>query len=148
MVIRTINNNEQERLTAFLKEMDSAFPIPLSTKVDIGTYSYKVLSKGIVLCNESSGKITGVLLGYANDVLTKSAYISTLVILEEYRNSGLGSLLISHMKWFCRNRGMNTLSVFVHKCNKNAIRFYQQNGFIISDLALERGDDILMKIQL
>jgi hypothetical protein len=75
--IRVMNYNEDEleQLTTFLRVIDDIFPIPLSEKVSIDEYALKALSKGVALCAEDSGKIVGILLGYANDSATKNAYM-------------------------------------------------------------------------
>jgi hypothetical protein len=78
--IRVMNYNEDEleQLTTFLRVIDDIFPIPLSEKVSIDEYALKALSKGVALCAEDSGKIVGILLGYANDPVTKNAYIQAV----------------------------------------------------------------------
>jgi ribosomal protein S18 acetylase RimI-like enzyme len=149
--IRVMNYNEDEleQLTTFLRVIDDIFPIPLSEKVSIDEYALKALSKGVALCAEDSGKIVGILLGYANDSATKNAYIGTLGVLEEYRSQGIGKSLVSFMKELSRSYGMERICLFTHKSNEPAIRFYIDNGFTITPPpSTERPDDVYLVAHL
>jgi ribosomal protein S18 acetylase RimI-like enzyme len=146
-----MNYNEEElkRLTAFLRYIDDIFPIPLSKKVNIDEYAIKTLSKGIVICAEDSGHIIGILIGYANDSVTKNAYAVVLGIVKEYRSQGIGMSLINYMKELCRSYGMESLCAFVHKSNESAIRFFTTNGFTITPPPTsERPDEIYIVAHL
>lgn len=134
IVVRVMNYNEDElgRLAAFLRQIDDIFPILLSKKVNIDEYAMKALSKGIVLCAEKSGNIVGIFLGYANDSITKNAYVVVLGVLKEYRLQGIGRSLINRMKELCCSYGMVNLCLFTHQSNKSAIQFYISNGFTIA----------------
>ena len=149
--IRAMNYNEGEleQLTTFLRVIDDIFPIPLSNKVSIDEYALKTLSKGVALCAEDSGKNVGILLGYANDSVTKNAYIGTLGVLEEYRSQGIGKSLVNYMKELSHSYGMEMIYLFTHKSNGSAVRFYIKNGFtIVLPPSTERPDEVCLVAHL
>lgn len=146
-VIRVMGYNDEnlDRLTVFLRRIDDIFPIPLSKKVNIDEYAMKALSKGIVLCAEDSDNIIGILLGYANDPVTKNAYVGTLGVIKEYQSQSIGKSLINYMKKLSYSYGMKNICLFTHKSNKSAIRFYIHNGFTITPpSSAERLDEVYL----
>jgi ribosomal protein S18 acetylase RimI-like enzyme len=147
--VMSYDHEDLERLSTFLRKIDGIFPIPLSKKVNIDEYALKTLSKGVALCAEDSGKIVGILLGYANDSATKNAYIGTLGVLEEYRSRGIGKSLVNYMKELSRSYGMERICLFTHKSNEPAIRFYINNGFTITPPpSTERPDEVYLVAHL
>lgn len=139
------NEDELARLVAFLRRIDNIFPVPLSRKVNINEYSMKALSKGVVICAENSGNIIGIFLGYANDLITKNAYVVVLGVLKEYRSQGIGRSLINRMKELSRSYGMENVCLFTHQSNESAIRFYISNGFTIASSPFpERSDEVYL----
>lgn len=74
------------------------------------------------------GVTPNALLGfYANDVDTKVAYLSCIVVSSSLRGQGVGQQLFSKMCVIARERGMTHLQLDVVKENKNAIMFYEKN---------------------
>ena len=62
---------DREKLIAFLKENDSAFPIHLNDRVDITDYANKILENGEALTYQENHKIIAAILFYANNMTTK-----------------------------------------------------------------------------
>ena len=56
-------------------------------------------------------------------------YFSRLVVKEEYRNQGVGSILIDYIVDKAMEFGYNEISVGVDKKNEGAFRLYQRKGF-------------------
>ncbi|MFC5465578.1 GNAT family N-acetyltransferase [Lederbergia graminis] len=136
------------RITKFLHVIGDVFYIPLHTTVSIESYAKKIHSNGVIVIAEHEGQIIGALLGYANDQINKNAYISAFGILKDYRSKGIGSQLLSTMKEFCRKNGMHRISLYTHKSNKSAIRFYQRNYFTIEVEPKDRDNEIYLVCDL
>ena len=122
-----------DRITAYLKKIDTIFPVPMSSRVDIEAHARKVLSRGVVFTAEINGNIVGILLGYANDQLNGCGYLGTLGVSEAYRNMKIGARLVRRMKEYSREQGMHMLVVHAHRDNTKALRFYRNNGFAETD---------------
>lgn len=146
VVIYLVDSNMEEDIITFLNNVDLLFPIPRSEKVDIREYVKKVLAIGKIFVCIYEDTIVGINLFYANDSKTKQAWISTLVVNEEFKSKGIGTNLIDKMKEYCLEKGMNEIFLYTHKNNKRAIEFYIKNGFEI-DLKTEANhkDSITMR---
>ncbi|NLT51657.1 MAG: GNAT family N-acetyltransferase, partial [Ignavibacteria bacterium] len=66
--------------------------------------------------------------GYISDDIPELS----MSVLEEYRNIGIGSELLTSLFNELRNRRIAKVSLSVDKRNK-AFNFYKRNGFIISE---------------
>ena len=151
ITLRIMENNKDDEsdVIDFLKKIDEIFPIPLSERINIEEYAKKQLTHGIVICADISGKIVGILLGYANDTQNKRAYIGTIGISAECQSKGIGKKLIDEMKQYSKTMGMNKIGLHTHKTNSGAIRFYTREGFQkISELNSERKDDVYLEFGL
>lgn len=124
--------NDYNNLVVFLKEIDRIFPVPMSVRVNIETHAKKLLDLGAAFIAQVDNKYVGVLLGYANDYEKKRGYLATLGIKEEYRNFGIGAKLIKVFADYCLEKNMNYIGLHAHRDNKRAIKFYQNNGFILT----------------
>lgn len=123
-----IVDNEEE-LVDFLNEIDDCFPVPLSKKVNILDYAQKALELGINIFAKKGNSVIGICMGYVNDTKNKVAYISTIAVLPKYRNLKIGNKLINEFKICAKNNKMKIIKLYVHSNNKNAIKFYERNGF-------------------
>ena len=77
------------------------------------------------------GKFLGYCAFYANDSESKNAYISLLAITLECQKMHMGTKLLHESFEIMRTYGMKNCLLEVRKNNKNAIRFYQKNQFVI-----------------
>lgn len=146
---RLINNEEQrKRLKEFLYTINHYFYIPLDNKVNFNDYATKVLSRGIVLYAECNKNIIGILLGYANDMIEKKAYISTFGILDNHKSQGIGRRLLLEFKRVAIHNGMKRLALYTHKTNQDALRFYKNNGFKEEIDPSNRDNDIYLECKL
>lgn len=55
--------------------------------------------------------------------------IKNIAVLESFRNNGIGSLLINHVKEIAYNENYTEIIVGTADSGKNQIRFYERNGF-------------------
>ena len=72
---------------------------------------------------------------YVNDKRNKIAYLIFLAIHEKYRKLGLGTSLITKAEKTAIDSGMKKIKLEVRKLNRNAIRFYEKNGYKYIDEA-------------
>lgn len=62
--------------------------------------------------------------------------IEDLVVLEEYRKSGIGSRLINKIRFIAQNRGYKRIQLAADIDNENALEFYTRRGFSRTHLAI------------
>lgn len=67
-----------------------------------------------------------------------------ILILEEFRGKGFGTLLINKAKEIAKEEGFREIVLETQNCNTKAIDFYMKNGFIINgiDLSCYSNEDI------
>lgn len=133
--------NEHSDILRFINEVDHLFPIPLSEKCDLPLYCEKILNNGIFIVASHQGQIVGLLGGYANDLATKSAYISLVAVLPEFQNQSIAQRLIHTFFDICEKRNMKKVFLHTHSKNYAAQHMYEKLGFERAES--ERPDDIL-----
>ena len=98
---------------------------------ELQAYLNKLMTHGDLFI-ALDGVTPNALLGfYANDVDTKVAYLSCIVVSSSLRGQGVGQQLFSKMCTIAKGRGMAYLQLDVAKENKNAIMFYEKNNCVI-----------------
>ncbi len=72
----------------------------------------------------------------------KRVYISRLIVKKEYRNQGIGGILIDYIVNVVKELGYTEMSIGVDKDNESALHLYGKKGFntIIFDGADEDGE--------
>jgi ribosomal protein S18 acetylase RimI-like enzyme len=94
-----------------------------------------------VLLAEVDGQTVGLLsymmkpdLSHASD----TCYIAELVVMEGYRDQGVGSTLLDFLINRLRSQGCVEVSVSTMSNNQGAIQFYKKHGLVDEALLLER----------
>ena len=103
----------------------------------LGTNKVRPIDFKKDICQKYFGKFKGSLISkQMNGIFQKSAvkdnnelYLDTLVTHPDYRNKGIGSLLIKKASSFGE---YTTLVTEVFSKNENAMRFYMRTGFVIT----------------
>ncbi len=91
------------------------------------------------------GNPLGYCTFYANDAERRIAYISLIAVLPEYQKLHIGTKLLKESFEIMRTYGMEHCMLEVRKNNRNAIRFYEKNYFVIIE---EREESYLMRCEL
>ena len=87
----------------------------------------------------------GLCAFYANDNVTKIAFLSMIVVAKGEQGKGIGKELICRMIKHCISNGMTQLKLEVANTNYSAIRFYEKQGFAVEK---ELKDTIIYKIAI
>jgi ribosomal protein S18 acetylase RimI-like enzyme len=64
------------------------------------------------------------------DIHESAAWIASIYIQPEYRNRGLGSLLIGRAFSVCKRMNLESVGLTVRKENESAERLYRRLGFV------------------
>lgn len=92
-------------------------------------YAQKLAKFATVVVCESESETVGILVFYANDLQTRTAYISLIGVSEKWRGMRLGQRLLDYCVFVCENSGMEYLMLEVDADNVVAQEFYKKNGF-------------------
>lgn len=72
---------------------------------------------------------------YANDMISKRAYLAIIAIDVQHQRKGNGGRALQFIIDECHTKQMESLRLEVDKMNGNALRFYKRNGFLIVEEA-------------
>ena len=79
---------------------------------------------------EDMGRIVGFLFGIMSSEV--ECRVLMLAVNKEYRNQGIGTMLLNRFLGEGALRGVRTVSLEVRASNLSGIRFYQRLGFILT----------------
>lgn len=101
--------------------------------------------KYCALVAKDESKTVGYLVGYIwnhwDSRPVKTAEIDNMLVLDEYRGKGVGKLLISEFKKWCKTNEVEDMFVMTYSGNDEAIRFYKRCGFEDLAVRLHQGLD-------
>ena len=104
----------------------------------------------MIICNPGLGRIfvceiDGVIEGMVMLLFTVSTFLGKqvalledMVVATEWRQKGLGSLLINHSMEFARKEGLGRVTLLTDGDNESAQQFYQSKGFSKSEMVVFR----------
>ena len=146
-VIEKLNVNEYEKRNNIWIMSADPHTEPFRKEIETGNrvvYIYKVN-------DEFLGEIAYVLDMNDSDytVPNQRIYLSRLIVKPEYRNKGIGSILVDFMIDEIRKMGYKEISIGVDKDNTAALHLYRNKGFtnVIFDGADEYGEYLkLLKV--
>ena len=100
----------------------------------------KILSNediGVIFVVRESDKVIGmvnILYTISTALGGRVGNLEDFVVLPEYRNSGIGSKLLSYALNFAKKRGCQRITLLTDDDNQDAHRFYLKNGFSRSSM--------------
>lgn len=104
-------------------------------------YFTDMINKKIIFVAEKSNNIIGYLAGTIDIKISyiskKTAELNNMYVLNNYRNLGIGKMLISEFKKICKEKKVTRIIVTASSENINAINFYRKQGFKDSELTLK-----------
>ncbi|BFH63059.1 GNAT family N-acetyltransferase [Paenibacillus azoreducens] len=91
-------------------------------------------TKDIIFVYEQNDKVIGYIHGSPYELLTADSLVNILgfVVKEEYRNHGIGGMLMESLEQWAMNNGYSGIKLFSHPSRVNAHRFYERRGFIFT----------------
>ena len=139
-VIEKLNISEYEECNNIWNMSADPYTEPFRKEIETGNrgvYVYKV-------DGEFLGEIAYVLDMNDSDytIPNQRIYISRLIVKPEYRNKGIGGILVDFMIEEIRKMGYKEISIGVDKDNTAALHLYRKKGFtnVIFDGADEYGE--------
>lgn len=129
-----------------LEEFNDIFNPSISQKVNnMESYAEKIAESAFVYVAKNHKNLGFVTL-YANDNVTKTAYISFIGVHPEARNKKVGRSLLELCYKKAKGQGMKYIKLEVQKKNSGAQMFYEKNGFIYSEDATKKSLYLIKEI--
>lgn len=106
-------------------------------------YFTQLLNDSNVCCliAEDDGRKVGYIAARQKDIsYRKSKYleIENMGVIPQYRSQGIGHQLVQKCFEWAKERGFQKTYVNAYFANIKAIKFYKNNGFIETDISLEK----------
>ena len=140
MTVEIISDSKNIAKVMF-KFQNDIFNKKLSKK-DLCHLANKFSKKAIFLVGKEEKKEVGYIAFYCNDIITRCAFISMIIIDNAYQGIGYGRRLLDAAIIISKNNNMKKIQLCVSKSNTKAQSFYCALGFrsVSSD-----GDDLLVE---
>ncbi len=87
--------------------------------------------EGQFVAESITGRIVGALCGARLD--SGRASVSLLAVDPGSRGTGVGTSLLTALRWACVMDGISTIQLEVRTTNRSAIKFYTHHGFSVSE---------------
>lgn len=119
------------------------------------TWTYEQYAHGITQTDRHCSVVArceGRVVGYAAmDQGGLEAHISTLGVLPNFRQRGIGRALLRYLLQWARRHGAETVSLEVRQSNAVAQRLYRQHGFVPTGLRRryysDNGEDAVIMVR-
>jgi ribosomal-protein-alanine N-acetyltransferase len=97
--------------------------------VDLETYITKLGDKAEIVSDIVPGRCRGFVAFYCNDLTTRRAYITLVLVHPDDRGSGVGRALVDAVLALAKSRGFVACALEVSKTNEAAYGLYTDRGF-------------------
>lgn len=98
--------------------------------VELDAYLQKLGEHAELVSESEGGRCLGFVAFYCNNLETRRAFITLVVVAPQDRAVGLGRELVSRVLDICRDRGFSTCGLEVRSDNTTAIAMYAGLGFL------------------
>ena len=113
--------------------------------VDIDAYLAKLAAYADIVSESLAGRCRGFVAFYCNDMATRQAFITLVLVDPRDRGNGLGRALVACVLEIAKRRGFTSCRLEVGKSNQTARAMYLSLGFhVVEDRAAKE----LMEISL
>ena len=126
-----------------LRECDSNFIPPLSSRVLLKDYARKIFKKAVTFEAWSDGVLVGLIAAYFDISDNISGYITNVSILNSYMKMGIAGKLIKHCMGYAKQHGFDEIRLEVNASNNLAIQLYRKFGFMTLGI---KDDFMLMSV--
>ena len=99
------------------------------TMFDFDTYLEKIYQNAYTYVAKIEDEIVGIIIFYANDFDTKTAFITLIEVNQAYRKHHIGKALMGECFSISKSLGMQKINLEVAKDNEGAIVFYKKLHF-------------------
>lgn len=113
--------------------------------VDLDAYLAKLAERAEIVSDCMDGRCRGLVAYYCNDLATRQAFITLVLVAPADRGAGLGTALVGCVLNIARQRGFASCRLEVARRNQGAFDLYRAQGFGVID---EGADRYLLEIGL
>jgi ribosomal protein S18 acetylase RimI-like enzyme len=106
--------------------------------VDLDVYLAKLGDAAEIVSDSVAGRCRGLVAFYCNDMTTKRAFITLVLVDPRDRGLGLARALVAFVLTVAKRRGFLSCRLEVHKQNETAYNMYLSLGFRVAEDRVHR----------
>lgn len=127
-----LNKASAAEIADLLLRCDNDFVPPLSGRVEIGSYAQKIAYKTARFEAWVDGALVGLVAAYCNDSECRTAYITSVSVLQDWQGRGTASQLMQQCIANVTMLGFEHIELEVDSENVGAVRLYEKMSFVIN----------------
>jgi len=132
-------------IRALVREEQARQQNGLVDGVDLDQYLEKLGAHAEILSDCADGRCRGFVAFYCNDMTTRQAFITLIVVDPRDRQQGVGRTLVNAVLELARGRGFTSCRLEVSRLNDVAESMYESLGFRLIE---SRGSRNLLEVAL
>lgn len=125
------NKTSIQEVLNILNQNESIFSKISSRQIDIIPFANKLFKNSEIFGAYDDSIFCGFIAFYCNDFISKSAYISIILLSQQYRKMGIGSKLLESVISYTTKIGMKTVMLEMRIDNIAGSNTYKKFGFKI-----------------
>lgn len=124
---------QKEFINDYILAYDRDFYEPLSARMDMNAFSQKLSDLSITFAAFKGGELAGLICAYFYQPETKKGFITLVHTKHEFRGQHLSLPLLGAVKEYARERGFESLGLFVSRQQTSAFNLYSRHGFVTEE---------------
>lgn len=120
-----------DRFFEFMQKVDRDFSPPLSSRVDLRTYTEKLCRDAVtvLVLDEDDQEVLGALSFYCNPESYSKASLSFIAVLPSSRGKGYARVMMKHCLEYVQLSGMNSIETRTWQGNTPMISLLEEFGY-------------------
>lgn len=127
------NHAGAAEVAAHLRACDASFVPPLSERIDIDTYSAKIVDQAERFEAWTDGRLAGLVAAYCNDPARRACFVTSVSVVPDCQGRGIASRLLGACVAHARRAGFKHVELEVNHHNTAAADLYRKQGFAAVD---------------
>jgi ribosomal protein S18 acetylase RimI-like enzyme len=119
-------------IAAHLAECDADFVPPLSSRLNVDEYAWKLARRATRFEAWDGDRLVGLVAAYCNDLESGQAFISSVSVLRGWGGRGIAARLVERCLAHARALGLRRVALEVDAANAPARRLYERQGFTVT----------------
>lgn len=124
-----LENADLNTTNTIITQCDDAFVNPISKELNFEDLLKKISEFATIIIAKTHDVLIGYAAFYANNMTTRTAYLTLIGVKPAYQKKGIGKELLTKVEQISLSKGMLKLDLEVKKDNEYAITFYKSQGY-------------------
>lgn len=123
------NTVSEIELYRYLTSVAPSFTPRLDKIVDIKEYAKKIYDNALIIESWEEDILVGIIACYANNNVTKEAFITSVSVSKEYQGRGISKMMFNHLYDILRSKQFHEVTLEVSPNNNRALALYKAEKF-------------------